>query len=135
MSTPTMDEVLKLISEKTIEYANSNPPKQISIPAFNDGAHFGYSLQNKVKDERIKELEYDKTIREAGISGLQQRIAELEKEKKDLLLLSQNYAELITRQEAENKKLREGLGEIEKYLPPVYRTKIKQLLSELNTKP
>jgi hypothetical protein len=48
------------------------------------------------------------------------RVAELEKEKKDLLLLSQNYAELITRQEAENKKLREGLEAAKLALKEIY---------------
>lgn len=38
------ENILKQINEKVIEYAKENTPKQVTMPAFHDGALFGYRL-------------------------------------------------------------------------------------------
>lgn len=46
------ENILKQIYAKTKEYGKENSPQQVSIPAFNDGAFFGYSL----RDDEVEQL-------------------------------------------------------------------------------
>jgi len=48
-------DILEKISSKVLEYANENLPKQITIPAFHDGAVYGYGL---AQDQQKKTNEF-----------------------------------------------------------------------------
>ncbi len=81
-------EVMEKIQERTIQYANeSGYIKQIAIPAYNDGAYFGYRLLCEGKEKEIAELKGLAAINDGFtklIESQSQRISELEAEKERL---------------------------------------------------